>query len=91
MKSFEEWLEGENDRVFKEMNVTARELLWYIDHRDIEPEEAYLFFMIGAFQVFSEMSYDQKVRFVENKVLIYKKEYYEQYRKLRVIKGGLIV
>jgi len=89
MKSFEEWLEGENDRVFKEMNVTAKELLWYIDHRDTEPEEAYLFFMIGAFQVFSEMSYDQKVKFVEDKVLNYRKEYYEQYRKLRLIKGGL--
>lgn len=91
MKTFEEWLVGESDRVKEEMNVTARELLSYLANRDVLPEEQVLFFMMGALQAFEEMTYDQKLKYIDNMVRKYKKEYYRDCRNIKVIKGGMLL
>lgn len=90
MKTFEEWLVEENDRVKGEMNITSKELLSYLANRNVLPEEQVLFFMMGALQVFEEMTYDQKLKYIDDNVHRYKKEYYEKCRNIKVIKGGML-
>lgn len=90
MKKFEEWLVEESDRVKGEMNVTAKVLLCYLANRDVLPEEQVLFFMMGALQIFEEMTYDQKLKYIDDNVKRYKKEYYGECRNIKVIKGGML-
>ena len=89
MKSFEEWLIEQNDRVYKELNVTSDHLLDYLANSDIKPIEDLFFFYIDAFVHIADMSYEETLVFLEEKVKGYKRDYFEQCRKLRVIKGGL--
>ena len=73
------------------MNVSAKELLYFTSSEEIKnigPEVDCIFFSVGAIQEFEEMQYDQKMKYIEDKVKNYKKEYYEKYRKIKVIKGG---
>jgi len=91
MKTFEEWFLEQNERVLKELNVSPLELIYYLSKQESEPRgplEVFTFYMVGAIPGFEDMDRNQKIEFINSRIMKYKKEYYLECRDIKILKGG---
>lgn len=76
--TFEEWLIAHKERVEKDLNAEVPFLIGYINNSDIKAyEDVVLWYLTGIFDVAQNYTYEEKIRYLNSYIEMYKRDYDE--------------
>ena len=75
---FEEWLISHEERIKKDVNLSASELIYYINNSTIAPVVDVTFWKMGAIFDIALYTYEGKERYLQSYIDMYRRDYLAQ-------------
>ena len=76
--TFEEWLMSHEERIRKDVNLSASTLISYINNSTIGPVVDVAFWEMSAIFDIAHYTYDEKERYLQSYIDMYRKDYLAQ-------------
>lgn len=80
--TFEEWLMSHEERIQKDVNLSASTLVDYINNSTSSPVVDVVFWQMGAIFDIAHYTYDEKERYLQSYIDMYRKDYVAQERQV---------
>ena len=78
MMTFEEWLMSHEERIRKDVNLSASTLIYYINNSTIGPVVDVVFWEMSAIFDIANYSYEEYERYLQSYIDMYRKDYLAQ-------------
>ena len=78
MMTFEEWILAHEERIHKDVNLSASGLIYYINNSTIAPVLDVTFWKMGAIFDIALYTYDEKERYLQSYIDMYRRDYLAQ-------------
>ena len=78
MMTFEEWLMSHEERIRKDVNLSASTLIYYINNSTLGPVVDVVFWEMSAIFDIAHYTYDEKERYLQSYIDMYRKDYLAQ-------------
>ena len=76
--TFEEWLMSHEERIRKDVNLSASTLISYINNSTIGPVVDVVFWKMSAIFDIAHYTYDEKERYLQSYIDMYRRDYIAQ-------------
>ena len=76
--TFEEWLMSHEERIRKDVNLSASTLIYYINNSTSGPVVDVVFWEMSAIFDIAQYTYDEKERYLQSYIDMYRKDYLAQ-------------
>ena len=90
MMTFEEWLMSHEERIRKDVNLSASTLIYYINNSTIGPVVDVVFWEMSAIFDIANYSYEEYERYLQSYIDMYRRDYEEQEQSCSGGKGSIV-
>ena len=88
--TFEEWLISHEERIKKDVNLSASTLIYYINNSTIGPVVDVVFWEMSAIFDIANYSYEEYERYLQSYIDMYRRDYEEQEQSCSGGKGSIV-
>ena len=88
--TFEEWLMSHEERIKKDVNLSASTLIYYITNSTIGPVVDVVFWEMSAIFDIANYSYEEYERYLQSYIDMYRRDYEEQEQSCSGGKGSIV-
>ena len=88
--TFEEWLMSHEERIKKDVNLSASTLIYYINNSTIGPVVDVVFWEMSAIFDIANYSYEEYERYLQSYIDMYRRDYEEQEQSCSGGKGSIV-
>ena len=88
--TFEEWLMSHEERIQKDVNLSASTLVAYIDNRESRPIVEFIFWKMSAIFDIAHYTYEEYERYLQSYIDMYRRDYEKQAESGSRSKGSIV-
>ena len=88
--TFEMWLTNHDQRIQKDLNISAKLLIAYINESDSRPIVDVVLWKMGAIYEIAEYNYEETMEYLNSHIEMYRRDYCKQEKNSSRIKGSVV-